>query len=154
LLWILIDGFVGGHRQKVLRKDIFQEPNGRGRQLGRVLASHYDELSMKSYMMEKQLEKCLIALIKMTENVLDLDENRRKSTILRVDGGGGTDGNIDWALLRDYFWMSKVKNWQRTSKLVKPIQTGRLRNCLVMRCLGSCASQVCTTDAAIGRALA
>ena len=57
----------------------------------------------------------------MAETVLDLDETRQKRTILRVDGGGGTDGNIDWALLRNYFWMSKVKNWQRTSKLVAPI---------------------------------
>lgn len=61
----------------------------------------------------------------MAEKVLDLNENRRNHTILRVDGGGGTDGNIDWSLLRGYFWMSKVKNWQRTSKLVAPITEWR-----------------------------
>jgi hypothetical protein len=48
-----------------------------------------------------------------------LDENRRKHTILRVDGGGGTDQNIDWLLLCNYWVLMKVKNWQRTQKLVK-----------------------------------
>jgi hypothetical protein len=96
--------------------------NARGRQLGRVMASQYDEIVCEQlYDGKVQLEKCLIGLIQMTERVLDLNENRRKNTILRVDGGGGTDGNINWSLPRGYFWMSKVKNWQRTSKLVAPI---------------------------------
>lgn len=123
LLDVDLTGLLAGRQAEGSTKGYFSgAKNGRGRQLGRVLASHYEELVYEQlYDGKVQLEKCLIELIKMTESVLDLNENRRKSTILRVDGGGGTDGNIDWALLRDYFWMSKVKNWQRTSKLVAPI---------------------------------
>jgi len=123
LLDVDLTGLLAGHQAEGSTKGYFSgAKNGRGRQLGRVLASQYDEVVYEQlYDGKVQLEKCLTGLIKMTENVLDLDENRRKRTILRVDGGGGTDGNIDWALLRDYFWMSKVKNWQRTNKLVTPI---------------------------------
>jgi hypothetical protein len=123
LLDVDLTGLLAGAQAEGATKGYFSgAKNARGRQLGRVLASHYDEIVCEQlYDGKVQLEKCLIGLIQMTEEVLDLNENRRKSTILRVDGGGGTDGNIDWALLRDYFWMSKVKNWQRTSKLVKPI---------------------------------
>lgn len=123
LLDIDLTGLLAGPQAEGSTKGYFSgTKNGRGRQLGRVLASHYDEVVCEQlYDGKVQLEKCLIGLIKTAETVLDLDENRRKSTILRVDGGGGTDGNIDWALLRDYFWMSKVKNWQRTNKLVAPI---------------------------------
>jgi hypothetical protein len=123
LLDVDLTGLLAGKQAEGSTKGYFSgAKNARGRQLGRVIASHYDEIVYEQlYDGKVQLEKCLIGLIKMTEDVLNLNENRRKSTILRVDGGGGTDGNIDWALLRDYFWMSKVKNWQRTSKLVKPI---------------------------------
>ena len=123
LLDIDLTGLLAGKQAEGSTKGYFSgAKNGRGRQLGRVLASQYDEIVYEQlYDGKVQLEKSLIGLIKMTETVLELNENRRKSTILRVDGGGGTDGNIDWALLRDYFWMSKVKNWQRTSKLVAPI---------------------------------
>jgi hypothetical protein len=118
-----LTGLLAGKQAEGSMKGYFSgAKNARGRQLGRVIASQYDEIAYEQlYDGKVQLEKCLIGLIKMTENVLELNENRRRSTILRVDGGGGTDGNIDWALLRDYFWMSKVKNWQRTSKLVAPI---------------------------------
>ena len=47
------------------------------------------------------MEKNLPELIEMAESVLDLDENRRKSTILRFDAGGGTDANINFFLERD-----------------------------------------------------
>jgi hypothetical protein len=103
-------GYFSGHKDR------------RGRQLGRVVASLYGEIvSEKLYPGTVQLEKNLPELIKMAESVLDLDENRRKSTILRFDAGGGTDANINFFLERDYFGITKVKNWQRTDKLVKSV---------------------------------
>jgi len=123
LLDIDLTGLLAGKQAEGSSKGYFSgAKNARGRQLGRVSASQYDEIACEQlYDGKVQLEKCLIGLIEMTEKVLNLNENRRERTILRVDGGGGTDGNIDWALLRGYFWMSKVKNWQRTNKLVAPI---------------------------------
>ena len=123
LLDVDLTGLVAGRQAEGASKGYFSgAKNARGRQLGRVIASQYDEIVCEQlYDGKVQLEKSLIGLVEMTETVLDLNEQRRNRAILRVDGGGGTDGNINWALARGYFWMSKVKNWQRTSKLVAPI---------------------------------
>ena len=123
LLDVDLTGVLAGRQAEGASKGYFSgAKNGRGRQLGRVLASQYEEIIYEQlYEGKVQLEKCLIGLLERNENVLNLDETRRKGTILRVDGGGGTDGNINWAVRRGYFWMSKVKNWQRISKLVAPI---------------------------------
>ena len=103
-------GYFSGHK------------NRRGRQLGRVVCSLYNEIVCeKLYPGTVQLEKNLPELIEMAEKVLDLDENRRKRTILRVDAGGGTDTNINFFLERHYFGMIKSKNWQRTRKLVDTV---------------------------------
>jgi hypothetical protein len=69
-----------------------------------------------------QLEASLLELVEMAEKVLDSKENHRNRTILRVDGGGGTDKNIDQLLLDLYWLLIKVKNWQRTQKVVKTVK--------------------------------
>ena len=53
--------------------------------------------------------------------MLDLDALKRKRTILRVDGGGGDDDNINWILVRDYHLLIKVKNWRRAKKLADTV---------------------------------
>lgn len=96
--------------------------NRRGRQLGRVSATRYDELVFeKLYPGTIQLEKSFPELVENAETVLDLDEARRHRTILRIDGGGGTDTDINWAVRRGYFLIGKVKNWQRTRKLATTV---------------------------------
>jgi hypothetical protein len=124
LLDIDLTGLLAGKKAEGSEKGYFSgERNARGRQVGRVLASQYDEIVCEQlYPGKVQLEASLLELVKLAENVLDLDENRRNRTILRVDGGGGTDKNINWLLLRDYWILMKVKNWQRTQKLVKTVK--------------------------------
>lgn len=125
--WFLLDidltGLLAGKQAEGAEKGYFSgERNGRGRQVGRVYASQYDEIVHEQlYPGKTQLEASLLELVEMTENVLDSNENRRKRTILRVDGGGGTDKNIDQLLLDLYWLLIKVKNWQRTQKLVKSV---------------------------------
>jgi hypothetical protein len=123
VLDIDLSAMLSGRQAEGATKGYFSgHENRRGRQLGRVTASLYDEIVCeKLYPGTVQLEKNLPELIEMAENVLDLDENRRKRTILRVDAGGGTDANINFFLKRDYFEITKVKNWQRTCKLVKTV---------------------------------
>ena len=123
VLDIDLSAMVSGEQAEGATKGYFSgHKNKRGRQLGRVVASLYSEIvSEKLYPGTVQLEKNLPELIEMAENVLELDENRRKSTILRFDAGGGTDANINFFLERDYFGITKVKNWQRTVKLVKTV---------------------------------
>jgi hypothetical protein len=123
VLDIDLSAMLSGKQAEGATKGYFSgHENRRGRQLGRVTASLYDEIVCeKLYPGTVQLEKNLPELIKMTENVLDLDENRRKRTVLRVDAGGGTDANINFFLERNYFGMIKAKNWQRTCKLVRTV---------------------------------
>lgn len=125
--WLLLDidltGLLAGRKAEGSEKGYFSgERNGRGRQVGRVYASQYDEIvNEELYAGKVQLEVSLLELVHQAENVLALDEPRRKRTVLRVDGGGGTDKNIDPLLLNGYGLLIKVKNWQRTHKLVKTV---------------------------------
>lgn len=126
--WLLLDidltGMLAGKKAEGSEKGYFSgERNGRGRQVGRVYASQYDEIvNEQLYPGKVQLEASLLELVEIAENVLDSNENRRKRTIVRVDGGGGTDKNIDQLLLDCYWILIKVKNWQRTQKLVKTVK--------------------------------
>lgn len=123
VLDIDLSAMLSGKQAEGASKGYFSgHENRRGRQLGRVVASLYKEIVCeKLYPGTVQLEKNLPELIKMAENVLDLNENRRQHTILRVDAGGGTDANINFFLERGYFGIIKVKNWQRICKLVKTV---------------------------------
>jgi hypothetical protein len=56
------------------------------------------------------------------EDLLALTDTRRKRTILRVDGGGGDDANVQWALARGYQLLLKVHNWQRANRLAQSVQ--------------------------------
>jgi hypothetical protein len=123
VLDIDLSALVTGEQAEGATKGYFSgHKNRRGRQLGRVMSSLYNEIVCeKLYPGTVQLEKNLPELVEMAEKMLDLDEMRRKSTILRIDAGGGTDANINFLLDRGYFVITKVKNWQRTCKLVKTV---------------------------------
>lgn len=129
--WLLLDvdltGLTAGRKAEGSEKGYFSgERNGRGRQVGRVYASQYDEIVHEQlYPGKVQLEASLLELVGRAERVLDSNENRQKRTIVRVDGGGGTDKNIDQLLLDGYWLLIKVKNWQRTQKLVKTVKIWR-----------------------------
>jgi hypothetical protein len=90
--------------------------------LGRVLATHYEEIVVERlYEGKRQLDHSFQELVLATEDVLDLTETKRKNTILRMDGGGGDDGNINWVLNRGYRLLTKVRNWQRAYKLAQTV---------------------------------
>jgi hypothetical protein len=90
----------------------------RGRQLGRVVASAYDEIIVDQlYSGKRQLESSLAQLVEMAENALNLGQDQRRRTVLRVDAGGGSETNINWILNRGYWLLIKIHNWQRVRKL-------------------------------------
>jgi hypothetical protein len=92
--------------------------------VGRVVATRYSEIvTERLYTGKIQLERSLQELILAAETVLDLEAARRKRTIVRCDGGGGRDADVNWLLERDYFLLTKVKNWQRARKLIGCVQT-------------------------------
>jgi len=126
--WLLLDvdltGLMAGKQAEGSEKGYFSgQRNGRGRQVGRVFASQYDEIVCEQlYPGKVQLEASLDGLVKKAEDVLDLDEKCRKRTVVRVDGGGGTDKQINWLLPRGYWILAKAKNWQRTNRLAKTVK--------------------------------
>jgi hypothetical protein len=100
----------------------------RGRQLGRGLATAYQEVVCdRLYPGQRQLATALADLGQAAEGVLGLDgdsqpaRNHRENTVLRVDGGGGSEANINWMLARNYLIMVKLHNAQRARKLVRSV---------------------------------
>jgi hypothetical protein len=126
--WQLLDvdmtGMPAGRQGEGVTKGYFAgEKNRRGRQLGRVLATWYDEIVVDLlYDGKRQLDRSLSELIAFAEEVLALDEQKRLRTILRIDGGGGDDENINWVLDRGYQILVKVKNWRRAHKLAATVR--------------------------------
>lgn len=74
-----------------------------GRQLGRVTAAHNEEIVVdRLYPGNAKLTEALRPLVLAAEQTLELDEEKRKHTVLRVDAGGGSLSDVNWMLGRDY----------------------------------------------------
>ena len=118
-----MSGMPAGSQGEGVTKGYFSgQKNRRGRQLGRVTATLYDEIVVERlYTGKTQLEQSLQALVQAAEEVLGLDEARRARTVVRVDGGGGRDEDVNWLLGRGYLVVVKVKNWKRATKLSKSV---------------------------------
>jgi hypothetical protein len=80
-----------------------KQRNRRGRQEGYVLATWYEEIVVKQvYDGKTQLTKALRGLITAAAATLNLDERKRKRTLLRIDAGGGTLAEVNWLLEHNY----------------------------------------------------
>src|SRR5947209_11504091 len=94
--WQLLDvdmsGMPCGPKAAFATKGYFaKQRNRRGRQLGRVLASRYGEIVVDRLFDGKtQLTRALQPLILAAEATLQLDEDQRRRTIVRMDAGGGS----------------------------------------------------------------
>jgi hypothetical protein len=123
LLDVDLTGLIVGRLGEGVTKGYFaHHRNARGRQLGRVLATHYDELLVDQlYPGRHQLHQGLAALIEQAEQTLNLSEKQRENTIVRIDGGGGSDPEIEWLLHRQYHLLLKVKNWNRAQNLAASV---------------------------------
>ena len=128
LLDVDMSGMPAGRQGERVEKGYFSgKRNCRGRQLGRVVATRYYEVVVdRLYRGKRQMERSLQELITAAEEVLELDETRRKRTIIRVDGGGGRDADVNWLLERGYHLLVKVKNWKRAKKLAESVTTWHL----------------------------
>jgi hypothetical protein len=96
-----------------------------GRQLGRVVATVYEEIVIDQlYPGNTQLCHALRQLVALAEETLDLNEYRRSRTILRIDAGGGSLDDVNWLLSRGYQlhgkdisarraagWAATVRHW-------------------------------------------
>ena len=97
--------------------------NRRGRQLGRVLASRYGEIVVDRLFDGKtQLTRALQPLMLAAEESLQLDEHKRKLTIVRVDAGGGSLDDVNWLLSRDYLVHGKDYSGKQAKRLAQRVQ--------------------------------
>jgi hypothetical protein len=124
LLDVDITGMPAGRQGEGVTKGYFaKQKNRRGRQLGRVLATWYDEIIVDQlYNGKRQLNRSLQELMLVAETVLELDLTKRQRTLVRVDGGGGEDEEINWLLEHDYQLLVKVKNWRRAHRLAASVK--------------------------------
>lgn len=125
--WLVLDvdttGLTAGHQCEGATKGFFSgKRDRRGRQLGRVLASDYDEMIVsRLYTGRRQLETSLMELVKAAETSLGLNAEMAENTVFRVDAGGGADANINALLECGYHILTKVHSWQRAEKLARSV---------------------------------
>jgi len=94
----------------------------RGRQVGRVLATCYEEVVVdRLFAGNVQLVKALQPLVEAAETTLHLDAAKRARTIIRVDAGAGTLDDLNWLLARGYLFIAKEYSGPRVLRLVKTV---------------------------------
>jgi hypothetical protein len=94
----------------------------RGRQLGRVLATAYEEVvTDRLFAGNVQLIKALQPLVEAAEATLELDAAKRARTIIRVDAGAGTLDDLNWLLARGYLVVAKEYSGRRVLRLAKTV---------------------------------
>jgi hypothetical protein len=120
-----ITGMPCGKKAAFATKGYFaKQKNRRGRQLGRVLATRYDEVVVdRLFAGTVQLREALRPLVEAAEETLSLTEEKRKRTILRVDAGAGTLVQVNWALERGYEFHGREYHAGRSQKLAATVAT-------------------------------
>ena len=100
-----------------------RQRNRRGRQVGYVVATPYEEIVVERVFDGRtQLTTALRPLVEAAEQTLDLDEEKRKRTILRVDAGDGSVADVNWMLARGCQVHGKDYPGSRAEKLAESVQ--------------------------------
>ena len=93
-----------------------------GRQLGRVLASRYEEVVVdRLFEGTAQLTTALQPRMQAAEQTLGVDENKRQRTLVRVDAGGGSLDDVNWLLARGYQIHCKDYSTTRAERLAQSV---------------------------------
>jgi hypothetical protein len=97
--------------------------NIHGRQLGRVLFPGTQETVAECLYPGKMTScKAFKAMVKKMEQNLSLNHESQRNLIrLRLDGGFGTDENINYALWRGYHLLTKLYSGKRANALAKSV---------------------------------
>jgi hypothetical protein len=123
LLDLDMSGMPCGPQQEEARKGYFSDSGIRyGRQLGRVLATHYEEVvTDQLFAGNVQLIPALPSLMEAAEATLELDEARRRRTVLRMDAGGGSLDALNYLLGRGYHVHGKDFSSVRAAALAQSV---------------------------------
>jgi hypothetical protein len=118
-----MSGLPCGRKAALATKGYFAgAKNCRGRQLGRVLATDQEEIVVDElFAGNVALVTALPGLVEAAERQLALTPKQRTCTILRVDAGGGSIGDLNWALERGYQVHAKDFSSQRAQQLAERV---------------------------------
>lgn len=124
LLDIDMTGLPGGPQAELSSKGYFARAGIRyGRQLGRVVATHYEEIVCDQlFGGGVQLNRALRPLVLRAEETLQLNYCRRRHTVLRIDAGGGSLDDVNWCLARGYHLHCKDVSAQRAEAWAVTVQ--------------------------------
>lgn len=113
-----------GRKAVLASKGYFaKQRNRRGRQEGYLIATWYEEIvAERIYEGTTQLNRALRPLVEAAESCLELDEAKRKRTILRIDSGGGSLEDINWVLVRGYRVHIKDYSGSRAAQLANSVE--------------------------------
>jgi hypothetical protein len=113
----------GRQAEKASKGYFANKPHRYGRQMARVVATHYEEVVIDWVGPGNvQLNKVLRPLIEETEWMLDLDVGKRARTVLRIDAGGGGINDVNWLLKRGYHIHSKDVSLQRAAGIAPTVK--------------------------------
>jgi hypothetical protein len=125
--WLIIEvdmtGRPCGRKAEFASKGYFaKQRNRRGRQEGYVVASQYGEIVVKRiYDGTTQLNTALQPLMQAAQEALELTAEQRARTILRVDSGGGSVEDVNWALEQGYQIHGKDYSGRRAEHLAESV---------------------------------
>jgi hypothetical protein len=121
-----LSGLPCGPKAAFATKGYFaKQPNRRGRQIGRVLASAYGDIVVdRVFPGTVQLAAAFQPLVRAAEATLELDAAKRTRTILRMDAGGGSLADVNWALSRGYAVHCKDYSATRAATLAASVTAG------------------------------
>jgi hypothetical protein len=124
LLDLDLTGMPCGPTAEQSMKGYFGRNNIRsGRQMGRVSAALYSEVVVDQlYPGNLQLRDTLPHLIAGMERSLELDEAKRRRTLLRIDSGGGSFSGVNYLLKRGYQLHCKDYSSRRAANLAKYVR--------------------------------
>ena len=127
--WQVLDvdmsGWLCGKQAAFATKGYFanQARNRRGRQLGRVLATRYQEVVVdRLFPGNCQLNATLQTLVTAAQNTLQLTREQRSRTLVRIDAGGGSAPNVNWLLSQGYEVLGKACSGQQSRLLAQTVQ--------------------------------
>jgi hypothetical protein len=123
MLDVDMSGMPCGKKAAFASKGYFaKQRNRRGRQLGRVLATCYEEVVVDRLFDGKtQLTTALQPLMQAAEQTLALDERKRERTVVRIDAGGGSVDDVNWLLVRGYQVHGKDYSSTRAQRLAASV---------------------------------
>ncbi len=126
ILDVDLTGMPCGPKAALATKGYFaHQHNRRGRQMGRVLATRYDEVVVdRLFEGRTKLAEAFVPLVQAAERTLELSAAKRARTLLRVDAGGGSLEDVNWAVSRGSQFLGKDDSGHRARHLPKPSRPG------------------------------